>query len=34
VRKRWYNIAVLIFVLAFYYWEISGIALPAVLPPR
>ncbi len=34
VRKRWYNVAVLSFVLVFYYWEVSGISLPAVLPPR
>lgn len=34
VRKRWYNVLVLSFVLVFYYWEISGMSLPAVLPPR
>lgn len=34
VRKRWYNVLVLSFVLLFYYWEISGMSLPAVLPPR
>jgi len=34
VRKRWYNVLVLSFVLVLYYWEISGMSLPAVLPPR